>query len=63
MLEVVLALALFVAAAAVIGGALHYSLLEVERLRLNVHAGKLTYEAVGAALGLPAIPAAEALKL
>ncbi len=41
MLEVVLALALFVAAAAVIGGALHYSLLEVERLRLNVHAGNL----------------------
>ena len=30
---------------------------------LNVHAGKLTYEAVGAALGLPSIPAAEALKL
>ena len=29
---------------------------------LNVHAGKLTYEAVGAALGLPSIPAAEALK-
>ncbi len=30
---------------------------------LNVHAGKLTYEAVGAALGLPSIPAAEALKI
>ena len=30
---------------------------------LNVHAGKLTYEAVGAALGLPVISAAEALKL
>lgn len=30
---------------------------------LNVHAGKLTYEAVGAALGLPSIPAAEALTL
>ncbi len=30
---------------------------------LNVHAGKLTYEAVGVALGLPAIPAADALKL
>ncbi len=29
---------------------------------LNVHAGQLTYEAVGAALGLPSIPAAEALK-
>ena len=29
---------------------------------LNVHAGKLTYEAVGVALGLPSIPAAEALK-
>ena len=29
---------------------------------LNVHAGKLTYEAVGAALGLPSIPAADALK-
>jgi len=29
---------------------------------LNVHAGRLTYEAVGAALGLPSIPAAEALK-
>jgi alanine dehydrogenase len=30
---------------------------------LNVHAGKLTYEAVGQALGLPSIPAAEALKI
>jgi alanine dehydrogenase len=30
---------------------------------LNVHAGKLTYAAVGAALGLPSIPAADALKL
>ncbi len=30
---------------------------------LNVHAGKLTYAAVGAALGLPTIPAAEALTL
>jgi len=30
---------------------------------LNVHAGKLTYEAVGVALGLPSITAAEALKL
>ncbi len=30
---------------------------------LNVHAGKLTYEAVGVALGLPSIPAADALKL
>ncbi|MBA4324208.1 MAG: alanine dehydrogenase [Rhodobacter sp.] len=30
---------------------------------LNVHAGKLTYAAVGLALGLPAIAAAEALKL
>ena len=30
---------------------------------LNVHAGKLTYEAVGAALNLPSIPAAEALAL
>ncbi len=29
---------------------------------LNVHAGKLTYAAVGAALGLPWIAAAEALK-
>jgi alanine dehydrogenase len=30
---------------------------------LNTHAGKLTYEAVGTALGLPTIPAAEALRL
>jgi len=30
---------------------------------LNVHAGKLTYAAVGEALGLPSIPAAEALTL
>jgi alanine dehydrogenase len=30
---------------------------------LNVHAGKLTYEAVGLALGLPSISGAEALKL
>ena len=30
---------------------------------LNVHAGKLTYKAVGVALGLPVIGAAEALKL
>jgi len=30
---------------------------------LNVHAGQLTYAAVGAALGLPSIPATEALKL
>ena len=30
---------------------------------LNVHAGKLTYGAVGAALGLPSIPAAEALDI
>ena len=30
---------------------------------LNVHAGKLTYEAVGVALGLPTIPAADALKM
>jgi len=30
---------------------------------LNVHAGKLTYAAVGTALGLPSIPAAEALNL
>jgi alanine dehydrogenase len=30
---------------------------------LNTHAGKLTYEAVGLALNLPAISAAEALKL
>ena len=30
---------------------------------LNVHAGKLTYAAVGAALGLPSIAAEEALKL
>ncbi|MBE2277025.1 MAG: alanine dehydrogenase [Rhodobacteraceae bacterium] len=30
---------------------------------LNVHAGRLTYAAVGAALGLPTIPAAEALNL
>ena len=29
---------------------------------LNVHAGQLTYEAVGTALGLPSIPAADALK-
>jgi alanine dehydrogenase len=30
---------------------------------LNVHAGKLTYKAVGAALGLPTIAAADALKI
>ena len=30
---------------------------------LNVHAGKLTYEAVGVALNLPVISAAEALKI
>lgn len=30
---------------------------------LNVHAGKLTYEAVGTALGLPTISGADALKL
>jgi alanine dehydrogenase len=30
---------------------------------LNTHAGKLTYAAVGAALGLPVISAAEALAL
>jgi alanine dehydrogenase len=30
---------------------------------LNVHAGKLTYEAVGVALGLPTISAADALKM
>jgi alanine dehydrogenase len=30
---------------------------------LNVHAGRLTYAAVGAALGLPVISAAEALAL
>ena len=30
---------------------------------LNVHAGKLTYDAVGVALDLPTIPAAEALKI
>ncbi len=30
---------------------------------LNVHAGKLTYAAVGEALGLPSIPAAEALAI
>ncbi len=30
---------------------------------LNVHAGRLTYGAVGAALGLPSIPAAEALDI
>ena len=30
---------------------------------LNVHAGKLTYAAVGAALGLPVISAAEALAI
>jgi alanine dehydrogenase len=30
---------------------------------LNVHAGKLTYEAVGVALGLPVISAADALKV
>jgi alanine dehydrogenase len=30
---------------------------------LNVHAGKLTYAAVGAALGLPSITGAEALAL
>lgn len=30
---------------------------------LNVHAGKLTYAAVGTALGLPSIPAAEALAI
>ena len=30
---------------------------------LNVHAGKLTYAAVGEALGLPSISAADALKI
>ncbi|MBP9183168.1 MAG: alanine dehydrogenase [Fuscovulum sp.] len=30
---------------------------------LNVHAGKLTYEAIGTALGLPTIAAADALKM
>ena len=30
---------------------------------LNVHAGKLTYAAVGEALGLPSIPSADALKV
>lgn len=30
---------------------------------LNVHAGKLTYEAVGVALGLPTISGEEALKI
>jgi len=30
---------------------------------LNVHAGHLTYAAVGTALGLPSITGAEALKL
>ena len=30
---------------------------------LNVHAGKLTYAAIGAALGLPSIDAADALKM
>jgi alanine dehydrogenase len=30
---------------------------------LNTHAGKLTYGAVGTALGLPTIAAADALKL
>jgi alanine dehydrogenase len=30
---------------------------------LNTHAGKLTYAAVGTALGLPTIAAADALKL
>jgi alanine dehydrogenase len=30
---------------------------------LNVHAGKLTYAAVGVALGLPTISGAEALKI
>ncbi len=30
---------------------------------LNVHAGKLTYDAVGVALGLPTIAAADALKI
>lgn len=59
LLEVVLALALFVAAAAVIGGALHYSLLEVERLRLNVHAGNLAVTVMSELqLGLRAIETA-----
>jgi alanine dehydrogenase len=30
---------------------------------LNVHAGKLTYEAVGVALGMPTISGAEALSI
>lgn len=38
LLEVVLALVLFVAAAAVIGGAIHASINSVDRLRLNTHA-------------------------
>ena len=41
MLEVVLALTLFVAAAAVISGGIHASLRSVERLRLNTHAVNL----------------------
>jgi HAMP domain-containing protein len=40
-LEVVLALALFVAAATVITSGLNASVREVERLRLNVHASNL----------------------
>ncbi len=41
LLEVVLALALFVAAAAVIGSGLNAALNSVERLRLNAHAADL----------------------
>jgi type II secretory pathway pseudopilin PulG len=41
LVEVVLALALFVAAAAVISGALSASMDSVERLRLNAHAANL----------------------
>lgn len=41
LVEVVLALALFVAAAAVISGALSASMDSVERLRLNAHAADL----------------------
>lgn len=41
LLEVVLALALFAAAAAIIGGALSTSMDTLERLRLNTHAANL----------------------
>lgn len=46
LLEVVLALVLFVAAAAVISGGLHASLETVDRLKLNAHAADLAVSVI-----------------